>query len=103
MKDKISHLQMLPKDTPESDSRLEVRVPGSMKSRFKTAAGIMGISLSDFVKTHLYEAANRIIAQEFTILSSESDKKLFYETLMHPPKPSKNLVKRAERYKKAQK
>lgn len=94
---------MLPKDTTESDSRLEVRIPGSMKSRFKTAADIMGISLSDFVKTHLYEAANRIIAQEYTILSSENDKKLFYETLMHPPKPSGNLVKRAKRYKKVHK
>ncbi len=47
---------MLQKDKTESESRLGVRVPGSMKSRFKTAAGIMGVSLSDFVKTHLYEA-----------------------------------------------
>jgi len=37
---------------------------------------------------------------EHTILNSDRDKKLFYEALINPPKPSKNLIQRAERFKK---
>lgn len=80
--------------------RLEARISAAKKRLLKNAADISGRSLTDFVVNSAYEAAVRIIEEHNQLHLSISDRDIFINALLNPPKPSNNLLKAARRYKK---
>jgi uncharacterized protein (DUF1778 family) len=55
------------------------------------AAALQGRTLTDFVLTSVQEAALRAIAEHETLVLSERDRAVFFDTLVNPPAPSERL------------
>jgi uncharacterized protein (DUF1778 family) len=88
------------KAKPGAYARFDTRLPRETKEILERAAHIKGFkSLSEFVIHFSSEAALSIIERHNQILASEKDQAIFFEALMNPPAPNKNLVKAAKRYK----
>src|SRR6202451_3897655 len=73
------------------DERLGVRVDEPTKALIERAALLERRSLTDFCLTALTEAARRTIAQHETLVLSERDRQIFFDALIHPPKPNARL------------
>jgi uncharacterized protein (DUF1778 family) len=71
--------------------RLGFRLDRATKALIERAAQLEHRKVSDFCVTAIQEAARRIIAQHETIVLSERDRKLFFDTLINPPPPSDRL------------
>jgi len=77
-------------------SRLGFRVDVQTKKLVERAAALERRSLTDFCLTALTEATQATISRHETIVLSERDREVFFDALVHPPKPSARL-KRAFR------
>ena len=84
----------------EKSERLEARITTDQKKLFQHAAQLSGRSLTDFAIVALQETAKRIIQEHEIILLSVEDQRLFFQALNEAPKPNKNLIAAAKRYKK---
>lgn len=83
-------------------TRFDTRISKAQKDFFEYAANIGGYrSLTDFVITSAQEKAKNIINQHNKILESNQDKKIFFDAVMSPSKPSESLLNAANDYKKA--
>ena len=80
--------------------RLEARISTDKKSVLKNAAELSGRTLTDFVVNSAYEAALRVIQEYQQLHLSVTDRNIFIQALLNPPKPSENLLKAAKEYKK---
>jgi len=72
-------------------ARLGIRVDGRTKEIVARAAELERRSLTDFCLTALTEAARRTIARHETLVLSERDRQIFFDALIHPPKPNARL------------
>jgi len=70
------------------------------KKRIERAAGIKGLSFSDFMVQHADEAAIRTIQQHTTWTLEDKDRDSFVDALIHPAQPGTRLKSAAQRYKK---
>jgi uncharacterized protein (DUF1778 family) len=77
-------------------SRLGFRVDVQTKKLVERAAALERRSLTDFCLTALTEATQATISRHETIVLSERDREVFFDALVHPPKPNTRL-KRAFR------
>jgi len=73
------------------EARLGIRVDGRTKQIVVRAAKLERRSLTDFCLTALTEAARRTIARHETLVLSERDRRIFFDALVHPPKPNTRL------------
>ena len=71
--------------------RLGFRVDAKTKKLVERAAALERRSLTDFCLTALTEATQAAIAQHETIVLSERDREVFFDALVHPPKPNARL------------
>jgi uncharacterized protein (DUF1778 family) len=77
---------------PRSRSaRLGFRVEKRTKDLVERAARLEKRSLTDFCVAALSDAARRVIDERETLVLSERDRKVFFETLMSPPRPNARL------------
>ena len=82
-------------------ARFDARLTKSQKEFFELAAKISGFkSLSEFVIHSTQLVANSIVEKHNAILATEEDKKVFFDTLVNPPKPNKSLKEAARHYQK---
>jgi len=73
-------------------ARFDTRWSLEHKSIFEKASQLSGFkSLSDFVFYTLQERARQIIEDHKNILASEKDQEIFFNALMNPPAPNKDL------------
>lgn len=79
--------------------RLETRVSAEQKSLIERAAALQGRTLTDFVLTSVQEAAIRAIAEHETLVLSERDRLVFFDTLVNPPAPSERLQRALAEHK----
>ncbi|HEY9871831.1 MAG TPA: DUF1778 domain-containing protein [Candidatus Obscuribacterales bacterium] len=79
--------------------RLEARLTKEQKELFQQAADIEGVSLTDFVISHVLEAARRTIKEHSMMVLNERDREAFVEALLNPPTPGDKLQAAAQRYK----
>jgi len=94
----------MPRTSPSIDSerrrvrgsRLGFRVDAQTKKLVERAAALERRSLTDFCLTALTEATQATISRHETIVLSERDREVFFDALVHPPKPNARL-KRAFR------
>ncbi len=83
-------------------ARFDARLPQEQKEFFENAAKIGGFrNLTDFVLQAVQEFAKKIVEENQKILSSEEDRQVFFDALMNPPSPNKNLKEAVKRYREA--
>jgi len=72
-------------------SRLGFRVDNQTKALVERAAALERRNLTDFCLTALTHAAEQAIIRHETLVLSEQDRKLFFSTLINPPKQNARL------------
>ena len=83
----------------EQTARLEARLPASIYAAVKRAAELRGRSITDFVVSAAYDAAQRAIEEEGVIRLSAEDQQRFADALMHPPTPNAALKRAARQHR----
>ena len=76
---------------PTRAERLGFRLDEETKELIERAAHLERRKLTDFCVTALADAARRTIAEHETLVLSERDRQVFFDTLINPPKPSERL------------
>jgi uncharacterized protein (DUF1778 family) len=80
-------------------ARLDARVSEKEKDLIETAAGLRGVSVTDFLRTSVTDAAHRIIREHEVLVLAEGSRKIFVEALLNPPKPNAAALAAAKRFK----
>jgi uncharacterized protein (DUF1778 family) len=73
------------------EARLGFRVDDRTKKLVERAAKLERRSLTDYCLTALNEAARQTLARNDALFLSERDRQIFFDTLIHPPKPNAHL------------
>jgi uncharacterized protein (DUF1778 family) len=81
-------------------ARLGFRVDDRTKALVERAADLERRNLTDFCLTALTEAARRTIARHETLILSERDRQVFFDTLINPPKLHPRLERAFEAERK---
>jgi uncharacterized protein (DUF1778 family) len=76
---------------PARAERLGFRLDEETKELIERAAHLERRKVTDFCVTALADAARRTIAEHETLVLSERDRQVFFDTLINPPKPSERL------------
>lgn len=84
---------------PKAEERIDARLPAETKQLIERAAGITGVTTSDFIISKAYEAATTVVHEYDTWTLSRRDSKAFIDALLNPPEPNKALKAAAARYK----
>ena len=87
------------KQAKRASRRIDVRLREEQKTRIERAAGIKGVSLTDFIIQNALEVANRTIREHETWELERPDAEAFFSALIHPTKPAPRLMRSAKRYK----
>lgn len=83
----------------EPMARFDTRLSLQQKNLLERAAAIQGYkSLSEFVIRVTHEKAQEIVDRHESILASESDREVFFQTLTDPPAPYDALKKAAKAF-----
>ena len=73
------------------DMRLGFRVDAETKRLVERAARLERRSLTDFCLSVLAEATRETIRRHENLALSERDRRVFFEALIHPPKPNERM------------
>ena len=88
-------------DKSDNQVRLEARVRKEQKEKIERAAAIKGLTLSDFIRHSLDEAATKVIQDYELIKLSAADSENFVKSLIRPAQePNLETVKATKLYKK---
>jgi uncharacterized protein (DUF1778 family) len=82
------------------EERLGFRVDEPTKALIERAAQLERRKLTDFCMTALTDAARRTIAEHETILLSERDRAVFFDTLVNPSAPNERLQRAFEEHRR---
>jgi uncharacterized protein (DUF1778 family) len=82
------------------EARLGFRVDAPTKALIERAALLERRNLTDFCMTAVIDAARRTIAEHETIVLSERDRAVFFDTLVNPPAPSDRLKRAFAEHKR---
>ncbi len=77
--------------------RLDARVTREEKETIETAAGLRGISVTDFLRMCVKEAALRTIRESEILSLAQNSRRIFVEALLNPPKPNEKARAAAKR------
>jgi uncharacterized protein (DUF1778 family) len=91
--------------TPKRDHRLRAerlgfRVDESTKALIERAARLERRKLTDFCMTALADAARRTIAEHEAIVLTNRDRAVFFDALVNPPAPNKQLRRALAEHKR---
>ena len=82
------------------DERVEIRISAYDKRIFQKAQKLSGDkSFSSFIVRIVKEQSEEIVAKKDRIISSERDRKIFFDAVFGNGVPNQNLVEAAKRYK----
>ena len=85
----------------QDKARFDTRLPMEQKQLFERAAIIGGYrNLTDFVIVTVQNKAKEIIEEREKIIASQIDSKIFFDSLLNPPKPNDNLISAKDKYDK---
>lgn len=88
-------------EKPENQVRLEARVRKEQKEKIERAAAIKGLTLSDFIRNSLDDAATKVIQEHEVIRLSAADSENFVKSLTRPAKePNSETLEATKLYKK---
>jgi uncharacterized protein (DUF1778 family) len=72
-------------------ARLGFRVDAQTKRRLQRAAAMEHRSLTDFCLTAVVKATEDAMARHEMLVLSDRDREVFFDTLVHPPRPAARL------------
>jgi uncharacterized protein (DUF1778 family) len=81
-------------------ARLDARVSQKEKDLIEAAASIRGVSVTDFLRTTVTDAAQRIIRESEVLALAERSRRIFVEALVNPPEPNEAAITAARRFKR---
>ncbi len=82
-------------------TRFDTRLSKEQKQLFERAAVLGGYrNLSDFVIATVQNRAKEIIKECELIIASQKDKEIFFDSLINPEPPNRDLLSAANDYKK---
>jgi uncharacterized protein (DUF1778 family) len=88
------------KSTIIGKTRFDTRLPIQQKILLEKAANLGGYrSLTDFILLTAQAKAMEIISKYESIIASQSDSEIFFDALVNPKKPGKNLKSAANDFK----
>lgn len=80
-------------------ARFDVRLPSSLKALLERAAELGNFrSFTEFILASAREKAEQIVEEHDAILRSEEDRRIFFEAVLNPAKPSQKLKDAALEY-----
>lgn len=88
------------KKTTGKTARLEARASVEEKEAIQRAADLEGRSLSEFLLTRSYEAAQHVIREQEGMTLSPRASRAFVEALLTPPAPNEDLRAAFAAYKR---
>ncbi len=81
-------------------SRLDLRIPRKQKDFFQEALEIGGYrSLTDFIISAVSEKSEAIMEKHQNWLSTETDRKTFFNALENPPLPNARLKQAMKKHR----
>ena len=82
------------------DERVEIRISSYDKRIFQKAQKLCGDkSFSSFIVRIVKEQSEEIVAKKDRIISSERDRKIFFDAVFGSSEPNQNLIEAAKKYK----
>ena len=82
-------------------TRFDTRLPESQKEFFQYAANLGGCrTLRKFVIVSVQSKAEEIVEKHKAIIASAKDRQIFFDAIMNPPAPSRNLRAAVKKYNK---
>jgi uncharacterized protein (DUF1778 family) len=85
----------------QDKARFDTRLPKEQKQFFERAAMLGGFrNLTDFVIVTVQNKAKEIIEETERIITSQKDQEVFFNSLINPPKPNKDLITAKDDYNK---
>jgi uncharacterized protein (DUF1778 family) len=84
------------REAASREERLGFRLDRQTKGLIERAAQLEGRKVTEFCVTALAETARRTIEQHETLVLSEADRKVFFDTLMTPPRANERLERAFE-------
>jgi len=83
----------------KAEDRIDARLPAEAKQLIEYAASLSGVSITNFVVSHAYEAAQNVVREHDRWELNRSQSRAFVESILNPPAPNEALRRAAERYK----
>ena len=91
---------MATKEINTKNARFDTRLTKEQKDFFERAAILGGFrSLTDFVVVALQEKAKEIVSERERIIASQKDSEIFFDAVINPKSPNKELAKAADEFK----
>lgn len=91
---------MATNESNTKNARFDTRLPKEQKLLFERAARLGGFrNLTDFVVIAVQEKAKKIISERERIIASQKDSEIFFDAVINPKQPNKELVKAANEFK----
>ena len=84
---------------PKAEDRIDARLPRETKQLIERAAFISGVTLSDFVVSKAFEAAQALVREHEGWVLNRRQSKAFVEALLNPPEPNEALKAAAGRHR----
>ncbi|MBU2835284.1 DUF1778 domain-containing protein [Acidithiobacillus thiooxidans] len=69
------------------NERIDLRVTGEFKNRVAEAAAVYGVSVSTFISMSAMERAHRVLAEQKSVVLTDSMREQFMEALRRPVRP----------------
>ncbi len=76
-----------------NNTRLEMRIPSSVKQTLERAASLNGKTLSSYAINELLESAERDIREYESVTLNQQERERFLELMTNPPEPNAALKK----------
>jgi uncharacterized protein (DUF1778 family) len=91
---------MSTKEINTKNARFDTRLTKEQKVFFERAAILGGFrSLTDFVVVALQEKAKEIVSERERFIASQKDSEIFFDAVINPKSPNKELTKAADEFK----
>ncbi len=91
---------MATKEINTKNARFDTRITKEQKVFFERAAILGGFrSLTDFVVVTLQEKAKEIVSERERFIASQKDSEIFFDAVINPKSPNKELTKAADEFK----
>ncbi|MBK9162145.1 MAG: DUF1778 domain-containing protein [Nitrosomonadales bacterium] len=79
--------------TTSKSLRISLRTSAEAKTIIEHAAGLMGMTVPNFMLQSAYEAARRVVSDCDTLMITQRDFAAFNSSMEKPPKPKASLRK----------
>jgi len=91
---------MATKELNIKDARFDTRLPKEQKVFFERAARLGGFrNLTEFVVMAAKQKAKEILFERERVIASQKDSEIFFDAVINPKAPNKDLFKAANEFK----